>query len=107
MDYELTTFEKEKMYKFRCECHADVIELKKALGEKMTNVKVQEKYSLFSVEIIPDEIVTFESDIPLKQLRQLFGKVKDAHVAAETLQLIEHYTGEIWNTKRSDRCAIN
>jgi len=78
------------LYKFRCESHAGVTELKKALGNKMSNVKVVAELvaecGLFGVSI-PDDIITFESDIPLKQLRQLFGKV-NTHVA-EILQSVE------------------
>ena len=96
-DEEEEDDEKKKLsapptYKFRCECRDDYEGIQAVCGEGMIEVKIIPQ---FIQEIpIPDLEVEFKSTISYEQLLRKFDKVTDAHIAFQTLMLIEEYTGE-------------
>ena len=79
-------------YKFRCECRDDYEGIQALCGEGMIEVKIIPQ---FIEEIpIPDLDVEFKSTLSYEKLLRKFDEVIDAHIAFQTLMLIDEYTGE-------------
>lgn len=77
-------------YKLRAECVFDVSLMIAAILPSY--VKMQ------SHAIYPDTVVEFKSTLSLGEIWDLLNEIEDGHVMAETVQLIELYTGERKNT---------
>jgi hypothetical protein len=78
-------------YKFRAECMHDVQELYNIVNfrDSVTNFIV----TLDSVGL-PDVDVSFTSTLSAEQICDLMDTIPDTHVAIESLDLAENYTGE-------------
>lgn len=78
-------------HKFRAECQYDVelirIELRQLTSDWKT-VKTDEAFP--DVEV---EFSTRKDTITLEQIKSIISSIDDCHVPAETIQLIENYTG--------------
>lgn len=87
-------------YKFRCECPYDADNIKEALESWLltwskTPLRLMGEDNI-AFDSCTDLEVTFEikEDGPdLKVIKDVIGSLIDCHVAADTVQLEENYTG--------------
>ncbi len=77
-----------KKYKLRAECAEDFKKLAKLMGSNIMSKNVVKPDAA-----MPDVEVTFESDLSLKDIKDIIAKVQDGHVMKDTIKPINSYTG--------------
>jgi hypothetical protein len=84
-------------YKYRCETPSDAEEIRTALGNLATDyviTRVALNVGGGRVFELPDCNVVFKSSLGLDIIRDIIRLIPDCHVALQTIQPIETYTGE-------------